>query len=115
MHEELNVNRVPWNSKTLREGDLRRGKMFRVLRSTNSEILFSVCGRVGTEQIEELGKIIRFEDSSRPLALDLRDVTLVNNQAIEFLLRCESEGIALRNCPGFIREWISRQQGKATG
>ena len=89
--------------------------MFRVLRSTNGEILFSVCGRVGNEQIDELERIIRLEEGSRPLALDLRDVTLVSNEAVEFFLRCEKDGIALRGCPGFIREWISRQQKNATG
>jgi len=86
--------------------------MFRVLRSTNGETVFSVCGRVGNEQIEELGIILRSEDGSRPLVLDLRDVTLVNNEAVEYFLRCESGGIALRNCPGFVREWMRRQQGK---
>ena len=89
--------------------------MFRVLKSTNGDNLFSVCGRVGTEQTEELRTIVQFADGNRPLALDLRDVTLVNNEGLAFFWRCEKDGIALRNCPGFVREWINRQHQNATG
>jgi hypothetical protein len=88
--------------------------MFRVLRSTSVETVFTVCGRVGNEQTAELRTIVCSEDGSHPLVLDLRDVTLVNNDAVEFFSRCEKDGIVLRNCPGFIREWISRRKGNAT-
>jgi hypothetical protein len=36
----------------------------------------------------------------------LKDLTLANQDAINFLERCEAGGITLKNCPAYIREWI---------
>jgi hypothetical protein len=44
--------------------------------------------------------------------LDLRDVTLVNQDAIKFLSSCEADSIKLENCPAYIREWIKRVKGR---
>jgi len=41
-----------------------------------------------------------------PLVFDLRDVTLVNQDAIKFLSSCEADSIKLENYPAYIREWI---------
>jgi hypothetical protein len=40
-------------------------------------------------------------------ALDLTEVTVVSLEAIRTLNVAESSGIELRNCPAYIREWIS--------
>jgi hypothetical protein len=45
-----------------------------------------------------------------PIALDLTDVTLVDRDAIGFLKRCEVNGIELKNCAGYVREWITRER-----
>jgi hypothetical protein len=39
--------------------------------------------------------------------LDLKDVVLVDRDAIRFLRACDSDGVTLRNCPPYIREWIA--------
>jgi hypothetical protein len=39
------------------------------------------------------------------LILDIREVRLVDRDAIAFLSHCGAE---LRNCPLYIREWIER-------
>jgi ABC-type transporter Mla MlaB component len=44
--------------------------------------------------------------------LDLTDVKLVDRSSVRFLIRWESEGIQLLNCPLYIREWISRERSK---
>jgi hypothetical protein len=31
---------------------------------------------------------------------------------VRFLHECESRGIAIRNCPAYIRSWIASQEGK---
>jgi len=30
---------------------------------------------------------------------------------VKFLALCETESIALQNCPAYIREWIERESG----
>jgi hypothetical protein len=42
----------------------------------------------------------------------LKDLTLVGQDAITFLKRCEADGVTLENCPGYIREWITRQRAE---
>jgi serine/threonine protein kinase len=44
------------------------------------------------------------------IVLDLKELTLVDQQAVRFLKRCESNGIELRNCAAYIREWIARER-----
>ena len=43
-----------------------------------------------------------------PVALDLGEVTLVDREAVEFLATLDAQGVGLRNCPGFIREWMRK-------
>jgi len=38
--------------------------------------------------------------------LDLREVKLADRDAVRFLARCEADGIQLKNCPPYVREWI---------
>ena len=42
------------------------------------------------------------------LALDLTEVTVVSLEAVRALTVAEANGIELRNCPAYIREWISQ-------
>ena len=62
------------------------------------------------EHIAELEKYIKAEGNRRPIVLDLNDVTLVGRDAVIFLERCEADGINLRNCAAYVREWITRQR-----
>jgi hypothetical protein len=43
------------------------------------------------------------------LVLDLKDLTIVDRDAVKFLARCEADTIELKNCPEYIREWIARE------
>jgi hypothetical protein len=38
----------------------------------------------------------------------MKEVKLVDQEVVRFLLSCEAGGIRLRNCPAYIREWIRR-------
>ena len=84
--------------------------MLRIQRSANGEVVFTLSGQMDEEPIVELETLINSEATGRRIVLDLRDVTLVNEDAITFLERCESNGITLENCPPYIREWITRQR-----
>ena len=44
--------------------------------------------------------------------LDLSEVTLVDIAAVRFLIRCEDEGVALVQCPAYVREWIVRERAE---
>jgi hypothetical protein len=62
------------------------------------------------EDIAELETLIRSEPDGRRIALDLKDLILAGQDAISFLERCEGSGIELKNCAGYIREWITRER-----
>jgi hypothetical protein len=47
------------------------------------------------------------ETAKGSLALDLTQVTVVSLEAVRALIVAEANGIELRNCPAYIREWIS--------
>jgi hypothetical protein len=38
--------------------------------------------------------------------VDMKEVKLVDQDAVRFLSSCETGGTRLRNCPAYIREWI---------
>jgi hypothetical protein len=84
--------------------------MLRIQRSANAEVVFTLSGQMEEEPVTELKTLINSEAAGRRIVLDLKDVTLVNEDAITFLERCESNGITLENCPLYIREWITRQR-----
>lgn len=80
--------------------------MLRTRRTANGQVLFTVSGRIETEDVKQLQQLLAAETSGQELILDLRDVTLVNQDAVKFLGRCEADGIKLQNCPLHIRTWI---------
>jgi anti-anti-sigma regulatory factor len=43
------------------------------------------------------------------VVLDLDDVTVVDVDVVQFLNACEAQGVALRCCPPYVREWMSRE------
>ena len=85
--------------------------MLKIQRSANGQVVFKLSGRMDEEHIAELETLIRSEEpNGRRIVLDLRDLTLVNQDAISFLERCEANSITLENCPTYVREWIKGQQ-----
>ena len=84
--------------------------MLRIQRSANGEVVFTLSGQMDEEPIAELETLINSEANGLRIVFDLKDLTLVNEDAITFLERCESNSITLENCPPYIREWITRQR-----
>jgi hypothetical protein len=80
--------------------------MLRIQRETNSDPVFSLSGHMEVDDAAELQRLLGLEPAGQTIALDLRDITLVDRDALKFLARCQAEGIALKNCPAYIREWI---------
>jgi hypothetical protein len=87
--------------------------MLKIQRKANETVLFTLSGRIEAEDIDELRRLLELEDAGRNIALDLRDVTLVDRDGVKFLADGEANGIQLENCPAYIREWIGRESGRA--
>ena len=85
--------------------------MLKIQRSANGRVVFTLSGRIEAENVKELRELLALEAGGQQLVLDLRDLTLVNQDAVEFLAGCEADSIKLENCPAYIREWIERVKG----
>ena len=83
--------------------------MIRIRATGSGETVFTVSGRMRSANLAELRDLIEAEDESRRMALDLKEVILVDRDAVRFLKRCESNGIELRNCSAYIRAWIKKE------
>lgn len=86
--------------------------MLKIRRSANGKIVFTLSGRIETEDVAELQRLLGLELADHKLALDLADVTLVDREAVKFLAHCEADSIELENCPPYIREWIQREKAR---
>ena len=86
--------------------------MLRIQRSANGKVVFTLSGRIEAEHVEELQRVFALETVDRLLVLDLKDVTLVDRDAVKYLARREANGVELQNCPPYIREWIERERGR---
>ena len=83
--------------------------MLKIQRSAKDKVLFTLSGRIEAEDVAELQRILNLETANHPVALDLKDVTLLDRGAVKFLARREADGTQLENCPAYIREWIQRE------
>ena len=77
--------------------------MLKITRAANREVVIKLRGRIGAENIGELEKLISAEADGRRIILDLRDLKLVDQDAVSFLRRCEADSLQLRNCPAYIQ------------
>ena len=81
--------------------------MLMIRKSSSGRLIFTVSGRMNAEHIAEVKALLESEAAAREMALDLKDLTLVDRDAVRFLKSCEAGGITLKNCPAYIREWIA--------
>ena len=84
--------------------------MLKITRASNGEAVIKLSGRMDAENLSELETLLHAETKDRLLVLDLKDLTLVDQDAVSFLQRCEAVGIQLRNCPAYIREWLNGER-----
>jgi len=84
--------------------------LLRIHRKANGEVVITLSGRLDEESITELETLIGAETSGRPIVLDVKDLILAGQDAVDFLARCEAAGIRLVNCAPYLREWLTRQK-----
>ncbi len=83
--------------------------MLKIQRTENGEVILTVSGRLEADNVSELSPLLAADPTGRPVVLDLKDVVLVDRDAVRFLRARERDGVTLRNCPPYIRAWIARE------
>ena len=84
--------------------------MLRIQREANGQVVLRISGRLDVEGLPELKQLLQSEEVGRQIVLDLRELTLVDQEAVRFLEQCNSNGIKLENCAPYICEWMERQR-----
>jgi anti-anti-sigma regulatory factor len=84
--------------------------MLKIERTANGDVVLKLSGRMGTENIAELEPLLSAETSGRHILLDLSDLTLVDQDVVSFLRHSEGDGIELKNCPAYVREWMKQEK-----
>jgi hypothetical protein len=81
--------------------------MLKIQRSGNGYVIFAVSGRLEADSLRELSALLALECATRAVTLELKDLLLVDREAVGFLRTCAEKGIELRNCPQYIRTWMA--------
>jgi hypothetical protein len=80
-------------------------KVVRLIDRDHLVLLF-ISGHLQEGYINMIDDLLAKETD--PVALDLGEVTLEDREAVKFLATLDARGVGLRNCPGFIREWMRK-------
>jgi hypothetical protein len=81
----------------------------RVISSENLVALL-ISGRITGEHVGMLRSVL--EQESGGFAIDLKNVLLVDREAVKLRAISEANGTELRNCPPYIREWVTRERAE---
>ncbi len=87
--------------------------MLRIERVASGVAVFRLIGCLNAENVAELQSLFELESKDRQMILDLRDLTLVDREAVGILEHCEKGRVRLMNCPAYIREWIKQERNSA--
>jgi hypothetical protein len=87
--------------------------MLRIQRAANGKIVFKLSGRIAPEDIDELRRLFGLEATTVPIVLNLKELVLVDGDAVHFLAGCEAAGMTLKECPAYVRRWIDRGKGQS--
>jgi len=81
------------------------------LMTDDDRVILIISGRITVEDLDILRGVLTQE--SRPVAaIDLKNVFLIDRDAVTFMAAAEANGIELRNCPPYVREWVAREQAQ---
>jgi hypothetical protein len=72
------------------------------------DMIFRVSGRIHAEHLDTLRDVLGRQNGR--VIIDLEKVALVDREVVAFLALSEIDGIELRNCPAYIREWVDREK-----
>lgn len=72
-------------------------------------IVLRISGRITRENLEVFCTAL---EERSVVAIELAEVELVDRDVVKLLAVKEADGIELRSCPGYIREWVTRERKK---
>jgi anti-anti-sigma regulatory factor len=75
--------------------------------------VLALSGRIETQAIAELKRLLERRTDYRDVVLDLKDVSMIGRDGVGFLARCEEDGVTLENCTAYIREWMEREKDRS--
>ena len=75
---------------------------------SDSQTTVVLIGRITSPDVQRLKEQIA--EARNPVALDLRQVGLVDLDAARFLAAAERGGIELRHVPSYVREWVNLEK-----
>jgi hypothetical protein len=79
-------------------------------RSIEHGVVLRISGRIAGDDLDVLRTAL---EEGGVVALDLIEVELVDRDAVKLLARTEGNGIELRHCPAYIREWVTRERDRS--
>lgn len=86
---------------------------FRIHRSVEpGATVFVLSGVLDTEHVARLQELLATAAAGR-IVLDLREITLVDRAAVQFLARVILAGTEIVNCPEYVRSWIAAENGSS--
>ncbi len=72
--------------------------------------VFALSGRIEKQAVKELSTLFEGQTDWRDIVLDLKEVGIIDRDAMRFFARCEAGGVQLENCTPYIREWMEREK-----
>jgi hypothetical protein len=78
--------------------------------SAESVVVLCISGRIAGQDLDTLRNAIEQEASA--VAIDLKNVVLIDRDTVKFLAQRELNGTVIRNCPLYIREWVTRERAE---
>jgi hypothetical protein len=86
----------------------------RIERVVNGEglVILRISGQITVQEVDLLRAVL--EQEKRAPVLDLKDLLLVDREAVKLLALRESNGVELRNCLAYIREWVTRESANGS-
>ena len=76
-------------------------------------IRLRLSGRIQSDHIASVQSAM--SDCCEHKILDLSEVNLVDLEVVHFLISCEDKGVAVVQCPPYVREWILRERAEGCG
>ena len=72
--------------------------------------VFVLSGRIEHQAIAELKRLFELQPDDCDIVLDLKEVCVIDRDALHFFVGCEANGMKLENCAPYIREWMEREK-----
>jgi hypothetical protein len=71
-------------------------------------VVMDICGDITGQSVDLLRTLL--EQEADTVIIDLKRVLLVDRESVKLLALRETRGVELRNCPAYVREWLTREK-----